>query len=130
MVFLYRGTSYVLPCSRIYKGRLYLAMTRHFGISQAAELQKELNGIMPRPAPGVVRWHHTFGNDWSGDPAIYFWVVLTDEASKKENLKKSTDGFTDVINQQVDFLNDWGLIPYFHFRSESEQDVLRDEVYK
>ena len=105
-------------------------MTHHFGIAQAAELQKKLNTIMPQPAPGVVRWQHTFGTDWSGDPAIYFWVVLTDEASKKENLKKSTDGFTNVISQQADFLNDWGLIPYFHFRSESEQEVLQDEVYK
>ena len=105
-------------------------MTHHFGIAQAAELQKKLNGIMPQPAPGVVRWQHTLGTDWSGDPAIYFWVVLTDEASKKENLKKSTDGFTNVISQQADFLNDWGLIPYFHFRSESEQEVLQDEVYK
>ena len=105
-------------------------MTHHFGIAQAAELQKKLKGIKPQPAPGVVRWQHTFGTDWSGDPAIYFWVVLTDEASKKENLKKSTDGFTNVISQQADFLNDWGLIPYFHFRSESEQEVLQDEVYK
>jgi len=111
-------------------GRPNLAMTRPFGILQAAELQKKLNGIMPRPTPGVVRWNPTFGTDWSGDQAIYFWVVLTDEASKKENLKKSTDGFMNAISQQVDLLNDWGLIPYFHFRSESEQAALQDEVYK
>ena len=87
-------------------GRPNLDMARRSGISQAAELQKNLNGIMPQPAPGVVRWHHTFGTDWSGDPAIYFWVVLTDEASKKANLKNSADGFTSVISQQVDLLND------------------------
>jgi len=85
---------------------------------------------MPQPSPGVVRWHHTFETDWSGDPAIYFWVVLTNEASKRENLKQSTDAFTNLIQQRVDLLNDWGLIPYFHFRSESEQAVLQDEVYK
>ena len=111
-------------------GRPDIDMARRFGISQAAELQRKLNGIMPRPAPGVVRWNHTFGTDWSGDPAIYFWVVLTDEASKKANLKKSADGFTNVISQQVDLLNDWGLTPYFHFRSKSEQDALQDEVYQ
>ncbi len=105
-------------------------MVRRFGISQAAELHKQLNGITPQPAPGVVRWQHTFGTDWSGDPAIYFWVVLTDEASRKANLRESADGFTDVISGQVDLLNDWGLIPYFHFRSESEQAALQDEVYQ
>jgi hypothetical protein len=105
-------------------------MAHRFGISQAAELQQKLNGIMPQPAPGVVRWDYRFGTDWSGDPAIYFWVVLTDEASKKTSLKKSADGFTSVITQQVDLLSDWGLIPYFHFRSESEQNALQDEVYQ
>jgi hypothetical protein len=59
------------------------------GIAQAAELQKKLNGVMPQPTPGVVKWRHTFGNDWSGDPAIFFWVTLTDEASKKENLSRN-----------------------------------------
>jgi hypothetical protein len=111
-------------------GHSYLVVTRHFGFSQASELQKKLNGILPQPALGVVRWHYTYGTDWSGEPAIYFWVVLTDDASKKQNLRKATDEFTNVISRQVDFLNDWGLIPYFHFRSESEQEVLQDEVYK
>ena len=105
-------------------------MTRNFGISAAKELQIKLNGIMPQPSPGVVRWRYNFDADWSGDPAIYFWVVLTDEASKKANLKKSGDDFMQVIDQHVDLWNDWGLIPYFHFRSESEQAALRDEAYK
>jgi hypothetical protein len=42
------------------------------GIAQALELQKKLNGIMPQPTPGVQKWRHTFGTDWSGDSAIFF----------------------------------------------------------
>jgi len=99
------------------------------GIAQAADLQKKLNGIMPQPIPCVVKWRHTFGNDWSGDPAIFFWVTLTDEASKKENLSGTTSAFNNLITGRVDFQNDWDLIPYFHFRSESEQAKLQDEVY-
>ena len=48
-------------------------MPRARGVAQAAELQTKLNGIMPQPSPGVVKWRHTFGNDWTGDPAIFFW---------------------------------------------------------
>ena len=104
-------------------------MPRARGVAQAAELQKQLNGILPQPSAGVVKWRHTFGNDWAGDPAIFFWVTLTDEASKKENLSRATEEFRKVLCEQIDFQNDWDLIPYFNFRSQSEQAVLNDEVY-
>lgn len=104
-------------------------MSRARGIAQAAELQKKLNGIMPQPSPGVVKWNHTFGDDWAGDPAIFFWVTLTDEASKKDKLSLTTEGFKKVLSERIDFQNDWDLIPYFNFRSESEQALLKDEVY-
>jgi hypothetical protein len=99
------------------------------GVAHAAELQKKLNGIMPQPSPGVVKWRHTFGNDWTGDPAIFFWVTLTDEASKKDNLLKATEAFMKALDEHIDFQNDWDLIPYFSFRSESEQAILKGEVY-
>ena len=99
------------------------------GVAHAAELQKKLNGIMPQPSFGVVRWRHTFGNDWTGDPAIFFWVTLTDEASKKDNLLKAVDGFRKALEERIDFRNDWDLFPYFNFRSESEQARLKGEVY-
>ena len=99
------------------------------GIAHPAELQAKFNGIMPQPIPGVVKWRYAFDNDWSGDPAIFFWVTLTDEASKKENLSKTTSAFTKLLTGRIDFQNDWDLIPYFHFRSESEQAKIQDEDY-
>jgi len=99
------------------------------GVAHAAELQKKLNSIMLQPSPGVVKWRHTFGNDGSGDPAVFFWVTLTDEASTKDNLLKATEAFRQILYECVDFQNDWDLIPYFNFRSESEQAMLKGEVY-
>jgi len=104
-------------------------MIRARGVAHAAELQKKLNGIMPQPSPGVVKWRHTFGDDWSGDPAIFFWVTLSDEASKRENLLNASEAFRKAIDEQIDFENDWDLIPYFRFRSESEQAILKGEAY-
>jgi hypothetical protein len=99
------------------------------GVAQSAELQRKLNGIVPEPSSGVVKWRHTFDNDWTGDPSIFFWVTLTDEASKKGNLAKTTEAFEKALCERIDFQNDWDLIPYFNFRSESEQAILNDEVY-
>ena len=117
------------PCLRQIEWYPGIAMSRARGIAQVAELQKKLNGIMPQPSPGVVKWRHTFGNDWAGDPAIFFWVTLTDEASKKDKLSQTTEAFKRVLSERIDFQNDWDLIPYFNFRSESEQALLKDEVY-
>ena len=74
-----------------------------------------LNGIMPQPSPGVVKWRHTFGNDWTGDPAIFFWVTLTREASKKENLSKATEAFRKVLYECIDFQKRLGPDPLFQF---------------
>jgi hypothetical protein len=59
-----------------------------------------------------------------------FWVILTDEASKSPNLRQAKAGFIATINNHVDLPNEFGLIPYFNFRSRSEQAKLKDEVYE
>jgi hypothetical protein len=95
-----------------------------------SELIREFNSLRQIPTPGVVKWNYTLDRDWSGDPAIFFWVVLTDDASKPDKLRRTTAAFRTLINNRVDLLGDWGLIPYFNFRSQSEQAELKDGVYE
>ena len=99
------------------------------GIAQPAELVKSLNGVYHLMPPGFVKWNYTFGNDWSGDPAVFFWVVLSAEASNPKNLRQVTSAIANIVTQNVDPLNEWGLIPYFSFRSQSEQAELKEEVF-
>lgn len=99
-------------------------------IAQYAKLIKEFNKLLHIRVPGVVKWRYTLDNDWSGDPAIFFWVLLTDDASKPEILRTTTAAFMNLINDRIDLRRDWGLIPYFNFRSVSEQAKLKDEVYE
>ncbi len=100
------------------------------GIAQASELVKRFNQLANVPIPGIVKWRYTFENDWSGDPAIFFWVTLTDEASKPKNRRQAKTAFISAINNHVDLPGEWGLLPYFNFRSQSEQAVLKDEAYE
>ena len=99
------------------------------GIAQPVGLIKSLNSIQHRMPPGFVKWRFTFDNDWSGDPAIFFSVVLSDDASRPQKLRQVTSSITNLITQELDPLNQWGLIPYFSFRSQSEQAELKDEVF-
>lgn len=99
------------------------------GIAQPAELLKKFHQLAHVAIPGVMKWRYTFEDDWSGDPAIFFWVTLTDEASEPQNLPHTKATFIATIDNHVDLRGEWGLIPYFSFRSVSEQSELKDEVY-
>ena len=99
------------------------------GIAQPKELQKSLSALRPAIPDAMVNWRYTIGEDWSGDPAIFFWITLSDEAAKRRNLQDATRQIIDLVNQQVNPLGQWGLIPYFSFRNQSEQARLREEVF-
>ena len=99
------------------------------GIAHSAKLEAEINSILAQPIPGVVKWKHNFDRDWSSDEAIFFWVTLSDEASTREVRSKTTSAFEKLLTDNIDFQNDWDLLAYFHFRSESEQAKLQDKVY-
>jgi hypothetical protein len=100
------------------------------GVAQASDLVKRFNRLSHVVIPGVEKWNYTFEDDWSGDPAIFFWVIVNDEASKPQNLRQVRAAFMAQINKDVDLPGEWGLIPYFNFRSRSEQAKLKDEVYE
>ena len=99
------------------------------GISRFTELQPELNALASTGIPGVLKWNYNLDEDWSGDSAIFFWVTLTDQASKKESLPAVTAAFRKLLTDRIDFQNDWDLIPYFSFRSQSEQNQLKSKEY-
>jgi len=97
-------------------------------VAQPAELVEHLNALAPFPS-GVANLRYTVDNDWSGDPAIFFWITLSDDAARRAVLSQNSRRIMDVITQRLDPVGQWGLIPYFNFRSQSEQAKLRDEVF-
>jgi hypothetical protein len=99
------------------------------GLAQPTELIKKLNALAPYPS-GVVNLHYTVDDDWSGDPAIFFYVTLSDDAARREVLHTNARRVEDLIRQHLAPIGQWGLIPYFYFRSQSEQEKLKEEVYQ
>ena len=75
-------------------------------------------------APHVVRIIPTLGNDWTGEPAVFFMVILSDAASLRDQLLSISNQVSQAIVQQVQPLEKWGVLPYFNFRSQSEQAKL------
>jgi hypothetical protein len=97
----------------------------------AATKQLEINAAIREVVrllqPDVVHIRYDIGWDWSGDGAIFFRVLLSDEASKTR-LREVTTKVVWLLGERLDFAS-MGLFPYHNFRSVSEQADLREEAW-
>ena len=78
--------------------------------------------------PNVVRIQHEFGDDSTGEPSVFFMVILTDAASRRDRLLTVANEVSTALVQQIAPLEEWGVLPYFSFRSQSEQAKLEPSV--
>ncbi len=79
-------------------------------------------------APDVVRINYDLGSDWIGNPSVFFRIVLTDQASRPENLREVAQRVTLKITNEAK-MDQSGLHTYFNFRSVSEQAKLREPAW-
>ena len=78
-------------------------------------------------APDVVHIRYEIGEDWSGDAAIFFRILLLDDASRTR-LRAVAKQVVISLDQRLDF-ESMGLRAYHNFRSVSEQNALREEAW-
>jgi hypothetical protein len=104
-----------------------VSITRAF--IHRAELDQAVNDIRPELGPDVVDLTYTLGEDWSGEPAVFFQIVLSDEASRRDHLYKATSEIQTTIVRRIEPLEQWGVLPYFSYRSQAEQAVLQGKPW-
>ena len=90
----------------------------------AAGVQRAANAL----APIVVRIRYDFGPDWTGDPSIFFRIILTDEAAMKPKLNDVANSIAFILMREVK-ADEQGLHSYFNFRSASEQAQLKEPAW-
>jgi len=71
------------------------------GIAQHEELNAVVASAGGKLGRDVVRLRHSVRENWSGDPAVYFLVLLTDSASKPPRLHKVAKQVEAIIEEQV-----------------------------
>ncbi|MFN0102193.1 MAG: hypothetical protein ACKV2U_08895 [Bryobacteraceae bacterium] len=99
------------------------------GFAQRAQLDEAINAIRQTLGPEVVSLGYTLDKDWSGDSAIFFRIVLSDQASRRDQLLEVADRIEHAIVQYLQPLERWDVLPYFNYRSESEQAVLHEKTW-
>lgn len=61
--------------------------------------------------------------------AIFFRVLLSNRASKRDRLLRVTQCVSDQILRAIEPLEQWGLLPYCDYRSQSEQAALKEKAW-
>jgi hypothetical protein len=90
------------------------------------QLANKITKVIRKLGNEVVRVNYSLGSDSTGEPAIFFRVVLTDAASREDKLAEVTGRIARILFDEVRPYENWGLLPYFSFRSKSEQKARND----
>ena len=96
-------------------------------VTKQAEIKTAIDRVQRIVGPDVVRIRYDIGEDWSGQWAIFFRVVLTDDAVKRR-LRDVAAKVVWELSRQLDFPA-MGVFPYHNFRSESEQATLQEPAW-
>ena len=96
-------------------------------ITRQPEINAAISEVRRLLAPDVVRIRYVIDQDWSGDGAIFFRVLLSDDASRNR-LRKVTTQVVSLLSERLDFAA-MGLFPYHNFRSQSEQTTLMEAAW-
>jgi hypothetical protein len=96
-------------------------------ITKQSEIQAAINEVETNLAPDVVRIRYDIEEDWSGQWAIFFRVVLADEAARRR-LREVATKVVWGLARQLDFPA-MGVFPYHNFRSVSEQEALQEPAW-
>ena len=92
----------------------------------AAAIQKAAQALQPE----VVRIRYALTSDSTGTAAIFFRVLLSDEASREDRLYETTQRISRKIIDIVKPMEKFGMEAYFNFRSASEQAKLKDAAWE
>jgi hypothetical protein len=96
-------------------------------VTKQSEIRAAVEEVERNLAPDVVRIRFDIGEDWSGQWAIFFRVVLTDDAAKNR-LREVASNVVWGLARQLDFTA-MGVFPYHNFRSASEQGALQEPAW-
>lgn len=96
-------------------------------VTRQAEIEAAIRRIEELAGPDVVRIRFEIGEDWSGQWAIFFRIILTDEAARKR-LREVATKIVWGLASELDFPS-MGVFPYHNFRSLSEQATLQEPAW-
>ena len=88
---------------------------------------KEASALL---GPEVGHVAYQIRPDSTDEPSIFFRILLADGVFREDTIVDVTRRISEVLLETVRPLEDWGLRPYFNYRTKSAQDRRRDPDYE
>jgi hypothetical protein len=79
--------------------------------------------------PQVLRITPTLGTDWDGESAVFFQVILADNSVPRPQLLAFTKQISRAIVREIRPREEWDVLPYFDFLTESEQAKMKEPTW-
>jgi hypothetical protein len=96
--------------------------------------QGQLDAIVKEAAallgPEVRQLTYSIGPDSTDEPSIFFRVLLAEAALGEDRIVDVTRRIAESLRATVRPLEDWGLRPYFNYRSKSDQHRRSDPEWE
>jgi hypothetical protein len=93
-------------------------------VRKDAQITAAIRTVLSEEAPRVRYIRYSIDQDWTGEWAVFFRVLLSDEASDLDRRIEIGDRVISRIMDELDLPN-LGMMPHFSFRTESEQAELK-----
>jgi hypothetical protein len=100
-------------------------------IARAIAQQPQFHAAVAEIAlpPEVLSLTARLDTDWNGNDAVFFQVVLRDNAVPRAQLLSFTKKISQAIINQLDPNQEWGVWPYFDFLTQSELARMKQPVW-
>lgn len=96
------------------------------GLIHQSVLQEQIEKAKSVLGPEVAHVAYRVGEDDTGSPSIFFRITMQDFAMIESTISDFTSRVTTALFDEIEPLANWGLRPYFNFRSVSEQQKRPD----
>ena len=90
------------------------------------QLKAEIQQAITKLGPEAQQVFYRFEDDSTGEPSIFFRVVLSDGAIQKDKHLAATNRIMTLLLEEIKPADNWGLHAYFNFRSRAEQQQRFD----
>ena len=89
------------------------------------QINAAIRTVLAEESPWVRYIRYSIDQDWTGDWAVFFRVVLSDQVASRTRRNEIVGCVISRITDELDLPN-LGMMPHFDFRTESEQAELND----
>lgn len=91
------------------------------GLIHQSELAEQIRLAKFNLGPDVEHVAYRIREDSTGEPSIFFRITLVDSATSENVIADVTGRVAETLFNAIHPVDNWGLRPYFNFRSHSDQ---------